>query len=385
MKKIAVLGSTGSIGTSTLDVVGRFEETYSVSALAAGFNIPLLLKQVKRFKPAVVSLKRKGDVARFEKELGDLDIRVVFGPEGAEEVARWGENDIVVAAIAGIEGLKPTVAAVETGVRVALANKESMVVAGPILKAKASSSGAEIIPVDSEHSGIFQCLAGERKENVRKTILTASGGPFFRTPLSEIKTKTVAEALAHPRWKMGRKVTVDSATLMNKGLELIEARWLFDLEPDRLDILIHPQSIVHSLVEMKDGSTLAQLSITDMRVPIQYALTYPDREASALPALELSRVGPLEFFEVEKRRYPLIAYARYALEAGGSLPIVLNAANEAAVEAFLGRRIGLLDISTVVRAVLDGHRTAEADTLEAVLAIDHEARVQSEHFIKKRE
>ena len=385
MKKIAILGSTGSIGTNTLDIVGRLEETHSVSALAAGSNIPLLLKQVRKFKPAVVSLKTKGEADRFKQELGDLAVRVVFGPEGAEEVARYGENDIVVAAITGIEGLMPTVAAVETGVRVALANKESMVVAGSILKARASSSGAEIIPVDSEHSGVFQCLVGERKENVKKTILTASGGPFFRTPLSEIKTKTVAEALAHPRWKMGRKVTVDSATLMNKGLELIEARWLFDLEPDRLDILIHPQSIVHSLVEMMDGSTLAQLSITDMRVPIQYALTYPEREASALPALELSRVGPLEFFEVDEKRYPLIAYARHALEAGGSLPVVLNAANEAAVEAFLGRRIGLLDISAVVGAVLSGHQTAEANTLEAILAIDREARVQSEHFIKKRE
>lgn len=385
MKKIAVLGSTGSIGASTLDVVGRLEETYSVSALAAGFNIPLLLEQVRRFKPALVSLKRKADAARFKEEMGDLDVRVVFGPEGAEEVARYGENDVVVAAITGIEGLKPAVAAVETGVRVALANKESMVVAGPILKARAASSGAEIIPVDSEHSGIFQCLAGERKENVRKTILTASGGPFFRTPLSEIKTKTVAETLAHPRWKMGRKVTVDSATLMNKGLELIEARWLFDLEPERLDILIHPQSIVHSLVEMKDGSTLAQLSITDMRVPIQYALTYPEREESALPALELSRIGPLEFFEVDAKRYPLIAQARHALEAGGSLPVVLNAANEAAVEAFLGRRIRLPDIAAVVRAVLEGHRPAAAENLEAVMAIDREARIQTERFIKKKE
>ncbi len=384
MKKIAVLGSTGSIGTSALDIIGRFEGTYSVSGLAAGSNVPLLLRQVRRFKPETVSLKTKGEAVRFKAELGDHSVRVVFGPEGAEEVARSDENDVVVAAITGIEGLKPTVAAVDAGVRVALANKESMVVAGPILKSKAASSGAEIIPVDSEHSGIFQCLAGERTENVRRVVLTASGGPFFRTPLAEIRAKTVAEALAHPRWKMGRKVTVDSATLMNKGLELIEARWLFGLEPDRLGILIHPQSIVHSLVEMKDGSTLAQLSITDMRVPIQYALTYPEREASALPRLDLSRVGPLEFFEVEEERYPLIAFARQALETGGSLPVALNAANEAAVEAFLDGRIGLSDITRVVGGIMDGHRSAEAETLDAVLAIDREARIQSENLIKKR-
>ncbi|MGB7297170.1 MAG: 1-deoxy-D-xylulose-5-phosphate reductoisomerase [Candidatus Aminicenantales bacterium] len=385
MKKITVLGSTGSIGTNTLDIVGRLGEEYVVSGLAAGSNISLLLEQVRKFRPKIVSLRTKGEAARFKEELGDPAVHVVFGAEGAEEVARFDENDVVVAAITGIEGLRPTVAAVETGARVALANKESMVVGGAILRSIAAASGAEIIPVDSEHSGLFQCLAKERKENVKKAILTASGGPFFRAPLAEIKAKTVAEALAHPRWKMGRKVTIDSATLMNKGLELIEARWLFDLEPAALDILIHPQSVVHSLVEMKDGSMLAQLSITDMRIPIQYALTYPEREASELPALELSRVRSLEFFEVEKERYPLIAYARQALEVGRSLPVALNAANEAAVEAFLGRRIGFSDIAAVIGAVLDGHRVGEAETLGAVMAIDRETRVQSEHYIKKKE
>jgi 1-deoxy-D-xylulose-5-phosphate reductoisomerase len=384
MKKIAVLGSTGSIGTSTLDIVGRLGDEYVVTGLAAGSNIPLLLKQVRRFQPKIVSLKTEEEAARFKEGLGGLTVGVVFGPEGAEEVARFEENEVVVAAITGIEGLRPTAAAVESGVRVALANKESMVVGGAILRSKAASSGAEIIPVDSEHSGIFQCLAKERREHVKKAILTASGGPFFRTPLSEIKTKTVAEALAHPRWKMGRKVTIDSATLMNKGLELIEARWLFDLLPDELDILIHPQSIVHSLLEMKDGSTLAQLSVTDMRIPIQYALTYPERERSELPALELSRVRSLEFFEVEKDRYPLVAYARRALEEGQSLPVALNAANEVAVEAFLDGRIAFSDIAVVIGGVLDRHRICEAETLEAVLAIDREIRVQSENFIKRR-
>jgi 1-deoxy-D-xylulose-5-phosphate reductoisomerase len=385
MKKISILGSTGSIGTSTLDVIGRLGEEYEVNGLAAGRNIPVLLEQVRRFKPKIVSLRSEEEAARFGKELKGLPIRVVFGPAGAAEVARFEGNDIIVAAITGIEGLRPTVAAVETGARVALANKESMVVGGAILRSKAASSGAEIIPVDSEHSGVFQCLAREQKENVKKAILTASGGPFFRTPLAEMKNKTVAEALAHPRWKMGRKVTIDSATLMNKGLELIEARWLFDLLPDELDILIHPQSIVHSLVEMKDGSILAQLSITDMRIPIQYALTYPEREISDLPVLELSRVRSLEFFEVEENRFPLIAFARRALREGKSLPVALNAANEVAVEAFLDRRIGFADITAIVSSVLDRHPAREAETLEAVLSIDRETRVESENFIKKRE
>ena len=384
MKKIAILGSTGSIGVNTLEIVSRMAAEFSVVGLAAGSNTPLLHEQVRRFSPKIISLKTQADAARLRAELSGLPIRVVHGPEGAEAVARYEENEVVVAAITGIEGLRPTVAAVEMGARVALANKETMVVAGAILKSRAASSGAEIIPVDSEHSGIFQCLAKERKEDVRKAILTASGGPFFRTPIVEIKGKTVEEALAHPCWKMGRKVTIDSATLMNKGLELIEARWLFGLKPSQLDILIHPQSIVHSLVEMRDGSTLAQLSITDMRIPIQYALTYPERQDSGLPSLELSRVRSLEFFEVEEERYPLIAFAKWALEIEKSLPVVLNAANEVAVEAFLRRRIGFADISVVVGEVMERHRVSEADTLEAVFAVDRETRVQTENFLKQR-
>ena len=384
MKKIAILGSTGSIGANTLEIVSRMAAEFSVVGLAAGSNTPLLHEQVRRFSPKIISLKTQADAARLRAELSGLPIRVVHGPEGAEAVARYEENEVVVAAITGIEGLRPTVAAVEMGARVALASKETMVVAGAILKSRAASSGAEIIPVDSEHSGIFQCLAKERKEDVRKAILTASGGPFFRTPIAEIKGKTVEEALAHPCWKMGRKVTIDSATLMNKGLELIEARWLFGLKPSQLDILIHPQSIVHSLVEMRDGSTLAQLSITDMRIPIQYALTYPERQDSGLPSLELSRVRSLEFFEVEEERYPLIAFAKWALEIEKSLPVVLNAANEVAVEAFLRRRIEFADISVVVGEVMERHRVSEADTLEAVFAVDRETRVQTENFLKQR-
>ena len=384
MKKISVLGSTGSIGTNTLEVISRMAAEFVVIGLAAGSNLRLLREQVRRFNPKIVSLKSRTEAERLRSDLGGLPVRVVHGEEGAEEVARFEENDVVVAAITGIEGLRPTLAAVESGVRVALANKETMVVAGAILQSRAASSGAEIIPVDSEHSGIFQCLAKARKEDVRRAILTASGGPFFRTPLAEIKNKTVEETLDHPRWKMGRKVTVDSATLMNKGLELIEARWLFGLELSQLDILVHPQSIVHSLVEMRDGSTLAQLSLTDMRIPIQYALTCPERRDSALRSLDLGRVGSLEFFEVEEKRYPLIVFARRALEAGKSLPVALNAANEVAVEAFLKRRIGFSDIAAVVGEVLERHRLSEVESLGAVFAADRETRMQTENFLNQR-
>jgi 1-deoxy-D-xylulose-5-phosphate reductoisomerase len=384
MKKISVLGSTGSIGTNTLEVISRMAAEFVVIGLAAGSNIRLLREQVRRFSPKIVSLKNRTEAERLKLDLGGLSVRVVHGPEGAEAVARFEENDIVVAAITGIEGLRPTIAAVESGVRVALANKETMVVAGAILQSRAASSGAEIIPVDSEHSGIFQCLAKARKEDVRRAILTASGGPFLRTPLAEIEGKSVDEALAHPRWKMGRKVTVDSATLMNKGLELIEARWLFGLDPSQLDILVHPQSIVHSLVEMRDGSTLAQLSVTDMRIPIQYALTYPERRDSGLPSLNLRQVGSLEFLEVEEKRYPLIVFARRALEAGKSLPVALNAANEVAVEAFLRRRIGFADISSVVGESLARHRTSEVESPGAVFAVDRETRMQTENLLNKR-
>jgi 1-deoxy-D-xylulose-5-phosphate reductoisomerase len=384
MNNIAVLGSTGSIGTNTLELVGKLRDRFAVTGLAAGSNASLLARQVEKFRPRIVSLKTKDQAAKLKDALGNISVRIVHGPDGAQEVARFGGNDLVVSAITGIEGLRPTFAAVQAGTRVALANKESLVVAGHILRAAAQKSGAEIIPVDSEHSGIFQCLAKERRENVRKVTLTASGGPFFRTPLAEVKTKSVEEALAHPRWKMGKKVTIDSATLMNKGLELIEARWLFGLRPGQLDVLIHPQSIVHSLVEMRDGSTLAQLSVTDMKIPIQYALTYPERADALLPPLELSRVGALEFYGVDEKRYPLLALARQALESERSLPVALNAANEVAVEAFLGRRIRFHMIAEVVRKVLDGHKLRDVESLEAVFDIDRETRLLTENLIRQR-
>lgn len=381
---IAILGSTGSIGTNTLDVVDRLGEDFRVIALAAGSNMSLLAAQVEKYRPALVSVAGKRDAAELKRLLPRSRTEVLHGPDGACEVARADGAEIVVSAITGINGLGPTLEAVRAGRRVALANKESMVVGGSLIRKAAALSGASIIPVDSEHSGVFQCLNKERKRHVRKIILTASGGPFFRTPLKDIRRKTLEEALRHPRWVMGKKVTVDSATLMNKGLELIEARWLFDIEPARLDVLIHPQSAVHSLVEMEDGSVLAQLSATDMRIPIQYALTWPGRRDSSLPGLDLAKVGRLEFFPVDARRYPLFSVARRALLEGDSLPVALNAANEVAVGAFLEKRILFPDIPTVVTKVMDAHRSRPAGSIEAIHDIDTEARRQARRLFPQR-
>jgi 1-deoxy-D-xylulose-5-phosphate reductoisomerase len=384
MKNVAILGSTGTIGRNTLDVIRRHRRDFRVTGLAAGANRRLLEEQVREFRPGLVSLESAEDADAFRKSVKLRGLRVLSGLEGAAEIGGGPESVVVVSAITGIKGLRPTLAAVRAGKTIALANKESMVVAGPLLRAEAAASGATIVPVDSEHSGVFQCLGGGNRPHVRKVTLTASGGPFFRTPLSELKAKSVAEVLAHPRWKMGRKVTVDSATLMNKGLELIEACGLFDLEPGELDILIHPQSIVHALVELRDGSVLAQLSPTDMRFPIQYALTWPDRRASGLPPLDLARVGPLEFHPVDVRRYPLITLALQALKAGGSAPVALNAANEVAVEAFLAGRIGFLGSSDVLHAALDRSATSRIRGLEDIQEVDRRTRERTLRIIRKK-
>jgi 1-deoxy-D-xylulose-5-phosphate reductoisomerase len=380
---IVLLGSTGSIGRNVLDVVDRLGG-FRVIALAAGSNMALLSAQVEKYRPALVSVSDKRDAEGMRALSRRWRTKVVHGPEGAIEVARADGASIVVSAITGMSGFGPTLEAVRAGRRVALANKESMVVGGAVLKREAARSGARIIPVDSEHSGVFQCLRKERRRDVRKVILTASGGPFLRTPLEELETKTLEETLCHPRWVMGKKVTVDSATLMNKGLELIEARWLFDLDPERLDVLIHPQSAVHALVEMADGSVLAQLSATDMRVPIQYALTWPARRYSGLPGLDLASLGRLEFRRVDERRYPLFALAKQALVGGASLPVALNAANEVAVTAFLEKRILFSDLRTVVAKVMEGHRARPADTVDEITDIDKEARREARRFLPQR-
>jgi 1-deoxy-D-xylulose-5-phosphate reductoisomerase len=381
---LAILGSTGSIGTSTLDVVDRLGGRFRVVALAAGSNMPLLAAQVEKYRPALVSVGDKRHVKRIRGLSKGWRMKVVHGPDGAAEVARVDGADVVVSAITGMSGFMPTLEAVKAGRRVALANKESLVIGGSVIKREAARSGAGIIPVDSEHSGVFQCLGRGQRSQVRKVVLTASGGPFLKTPLADLKTKTLEEALRHPRWVMGKKVTVDSATLMNKGLELIEARWLFDLDASELDVLIHPQSIVHALVEMKDGSVLAQLSATDMRLPIQLALTWPERLDSGLPELDLAEIGRLEFFRVDDRRYPLFGLARQALSAGNSLPVALNAANEVAVAAFLEKKIFFADIPAIVAGVMDTHRARPADSVEAIFDVDGEARREAHRHIPQR-
>ena len=384
MIRVSILGSTGSIGRSTLEVVSRSEGEMEIVGLSAGRNMKLLKQQVEEFRPRVVSLEREKDALEFRQSFQRFPLEVRHGQEGAQEVARLKENDVVVSAITGINGLRSTMAAAHSGKRIALANKESMVVAGPLILEAARKSGAQIIPVDSEHSGVFQCLARESQNHVKKVILTASGGPFFRLPEEEMGNKTLEEVLNHPRWKMGMKVTIDSATLMNKGLELIEARWLFGLEPEQLDILIHPQSIVHSLVEMRDGSVLAQLSQTDMKIPIQYALTYPERGEALLPSLDLSQVRVLEFFKVDTRKFPLVKVARMALKEGESVSVALNAANEVAVKAFVEGRLKFMDIPEVVTEIMENHQIMKVKSLEDIFEVDRETRSKTRNFIEQR-
>jgi 1-deoxy-D-xylulose-5-phosphate reductoisomerase len=385
MTKIAILGSTGSIGRNCLEVISRSKNEWEVVGLSAGRNRELFRKQIEEFRPKILSLEREEDAAAFRREYPENSAEIFYGPEGAEAVARYSESDIVLSAITGISGLRPTLGAIQEGKRLALANKESLVVAGPIIMETAERTGSQIIPVDSEHSGVFQCLAKEDPGHVKKVILTASGGPFFRLSAEEMKNKTLDEALNHPRWKMGKKVTIDSATLMNKGLELIEARWLFDLEPGQLDMLIHPQSIVHSLVEMRDGSVLAQLSPTDMKIPIQYALTYPDREEALLPPLNLSQVGALEFYDIDEDKFPLVKLAREAMEEGGSAPVVLNSANEAAVEAFICGKILFSSIADIVTETVENHITRKIGGLAEIFDIDREIKEKTRNLIDKRE
>ena len=385
MRRISILGSTGTIGRNTLDIVRRAPSDFRVVALAAGSNLSLLAEQVREFHPAFVSVSDAEAAGRLKLMTAGRRLRIGSGPQGAEDAGAFPSADIIVSAITGIAGLRPTLAAVRAGKIVALANKESMVVAGPFIRRAAARAKATLIPVDSEHSGVFQCLAREDDaRHVHRVILTASGGPFLRTPLRDLKTRTVRQTLRHPRWRMGPKVTVDSATLMNKGLELIEARWLFDIEPARLDVLIHPQSIVHAVVEMRDGSVLAQLAPTDMRIPIQYALTYPGRGDVPVDRLDLAAVEPLEFEAVDGRRFPLLGIARAALEAGGTAPVALNAANEEAVAAFLGGGLGFCGIADVIRRVMDGHRPAALDGLASVFEVDRAARRRARDIIERR-
>ena len=375
VKRLAILGSTGSIGASTLAVVDAHPDEFAVVALAARGNLDLLAQQVRAFRPSFVSVGSEPAARGLRHRLDGLPVPLEIGWDdaGLVQAATHPDADLVVSAIVGSAGLVPTLAAVRAGKDVALANKESLV-AGELVMVAARASRARILPVDSEHSAIFQCLANGGREGLRRVVLTASGGPFRTTPRSEFGRITPAQALRHPTWNMGRKITIDSATLMNKGLEVIEARWLFDLDVTQVDVIVHPQSIIHSMVEFVDGSFLAQLGITDMRLPILYALRHPARGPSALPRLKLEEVPTLTFEPVDREKFPCLTYAYRALEAGGTLPAVLNAANEVAVHRFLEGAIRFDQIPDVIASALDAHPARPLTSVEDLLELDRAVR-----------
>jgi 1-deoxy-D-xylulose-5-phosphate reductoisomerase len=384
MKKLALVGSTGSIGQNTLRVVEHLQELFSVFALAANSGVGLLAEQTAAFRPKVVAIKDKARVDDFCKHCRDLQVsvpEVVTGDEGLRQIASAADVDIVVSAAVGAAGLGSTYSAVAAGKTVALANKESMVIGGELLRTTARKTGAQIIPIDSEHSAVDQCLRSGQRGEVRRLILTASGGPFRETPAEQLPNVTPEQALKHPTWQMGRRITIDSATLMNKGLEVIEARWLFDLPPEKIDIIVHPQSVVHSMVEFVDGSIVAQLGTADMRTPIQYALTYPERLESSVAALDWATVPRLDFVPPDRQKFPCIGLAYDAIKIGGTAPAVVNAADEIAVEAFLDRKILFSDIPKIIGAALDAHKLQAADRLESILEADAWARQHARQLL----
>jgi len=370
MRRIVILGSTGSIGTNALDVLRRLRGSFSVCALTAHRNVELLRRQAEEFGPQVVACGDRDMADHFDLP----GIKVLWGSQGLEEVAALPEADIVLNALVGAAGLTPTLRAIQAGKRVALANKESLVMGGELVMGMVAGSTGQLIPVDSEHSAIFQCLQGEGRGQVNRLILTASGGPFLNWGPEDLSAVSPQQALAHPTWEMGRKVTIDSATLMNKGLEVIEAHWLFGIPTSRIEVLIHEQSIVHSLVEFADHSVLAQLSLPDMRLPIQYALTFPHREPSPQDPLDLAQVGALTFQRPDEQRFPCLQLAYDAVELGGTMPAVLNAANEEAVGAFLTDEIGFTDIPMVIHQTMGRHSVVAHPDLAEVLAADGWAR-----------
>lgn len=376
MKGISILGSTGSIGCNTLKVIEHLGDA-RVVAMAAGRNMAVFADQIAKFKPDLVSCDDQASAESLERELrqrGAFIPKIELNEKGMIAVATHDAAETVVSATVGAVGFVPTLRAIEAGKRVALANKETLVMAGELMTAAAAKSGAEILPVDSEHNAIHQCLRGETKNEVKRLILTASGGPFRTKTKAEIENATREQALDHPNWKMGEKITIDSATLMNKGLEVIEARWLFGSDADQISVIVHPQSVVHSMVEMIDGSVIAQLGVTDMKHPIQYALTYPERKAGCLEPLDLRAMSNLTFEEPDLDRFPCLSLAYEALKKGGTMPAVLNAANEIAVQAFLDGKIALSDVAKINSAVMAEHETGVVASLETVLAADAWAR-----------
>jgi 1-deoxy-D-xylulose-5-phosphate reductoisomerase len=386
MKTLSILGSTGSIGCSSLDVVSAFPDRFRVVALAAGRAIERLAEQVARFRPELVSIDSPDDVSRLERLLpAGLSCRIVSGPEGLAEAATHPGADTVVGGLVGALGLRSALAAIGAGKRLALANKEPLVVAGPLILAEAARTGAEILPVDSEHSAIHQAMRCGRPEEAHRLVLTASGGPFRERRLDTFDSITIEDALAHPTWKMGPKITIDSATMMNKGLEVIEAHFLFGLPEERIDVVIHPQSLIHSFVEFVDGSLVAQLARNDMKFPIVYALSYPERLPNTFGRLDLVALSRLDFIPVEPRRYPALGLARAALTAGGGMPAVLNASNEIAVAAFLEGKISFPEIVTVVSETMSAiGQTPAPVSLEEAEGIDARARETASSILRRR-
>ena len=385
MKKLAILGSTGSIGVNALEVIAKYPDRFQVVALAGGDNLPKMEEQILQFHPNLVSVRRSDAARDLQERLRGNSVRILSGTDGLIAAASHSEADMVVSALSGSIGLLPTLAAIRAKKNLAIANKESLVMAGEILLEEARAKGIQILPIDSEHSAIFQAMAGHRKEDIKRIILTASGGPFLLTPPERLKEVTPEEALKHPQCRMGKKVTIDSASLMNKGLEVIEAHWLFGVSPSQIEVYIHPQSIVHSMVEYKDGSVVAQMAVPDMRGPIAYALSYPERLELDLPSLDLSAMETLSFCPVEADRFPALGLAYQALEQGATMPTVLNAADEIAVEAFLQKKLGFLQIPRLIQETMDRHHPKDPKSLDSILQADAWAREEAQKLIKKNQ
>ncbi|MBT0663243.1 1-deoxy-D-xylulose-5-phosphate reductoisomerase [Geobacter pelophilus] len=378
MKKLTVLGSTGSIGVSTLEIVAAHPDRFEVVALTAGRNLDLLVQQISAFRPKLVSVLDNDLAAALKKMLPPGPVpEIMAGVDGLIGAAIHPDTEMVVAAIVGAAGLLPTASAIRAGKDIALANKETLVTAGHLFMEEVAKAGVKLYPVDSEHSAVFQSIEGHRSEDIEKIILTASGGPFLNTPLEQLKKVTVADALNHPNWSMGRKITIDSASMMNKGLEVIEARWLFDVDPVKIDVNIHPQSIIHSMVEYVDGCVIAQLGTPDMKAPIAYALSYPERVSTGVKPLDLTQLSALTFFKPDLEKFRCLQLAYDAMAAGESMPAVMNAANEVAVEAFLNGKIPFLGISELIVRTMDSHTAHQLSSIEEVLSVDAWGRAKA--------
>ena len=380
MKTLSILGSTGSIGKSTLEVISGHRDRFKVAALAVRNNVGLLEEQIREFHPDVVAVYDEAAAETLKKK--NLPVEILTGEQGMIEAATLSGVDTVVSAIVGSAGLVPTYEAIKAGKNIALATKEALVMAGNIIMSEAAERGVSILPVDSEHSAVFQCLDGSNMKEVEKIVLTASGGPFIRKSVEELVHVTPAEALNHPNWDMGKKISIDSATLMNKGLEVIEAYWLFNVPVEKIGVILHPQSIIHSMVKFIDGSVISQMSVPDMKGPISYALSYPERLGNVLPSLNLAEVGKLTFEEPDLHKYPSLALTYDALHAGGTMPCVLNAANEIAVEAFLNERIAFMDISRVVARTMAEHEVLKGETIEEVVGVSEWAKQKAEETVR---